>query len=53
MLTQTKLDHAVDAVGVDLGLLEGESRSQEGSFEEQQDEILDRLVVLVCVSLLS
>ena len=38
---QTQLDHPVDAVGVSGRVLEGEAGGEEGSFEQQQDKVLD------------
>jgi len=52
LLTKTKLDHPVDAVGVGGWVLKGEARCQEGSFVHEQNQVLDRLVVLVHIHLL-
>merc|ERR1719375_606279 len=45
---ETKLDHAVNASSKLGRLVEVETRCQEGSVEEEPDEILDSLVRLVC-----
>ena len=52
MLTQAKFDHPVDAVGVGLGVVQGEARGEQGGLEQQDDQVLHSLVVLVDVGLL-
>merc|ERR1712093_212833 len=42
---ETVLDHAEDAGSKVRGVVEGELRRQEGSLEEEPDEILDSIVV--------
>merc|ERR1711967_188770 len=44
---KTKLDHAVNAASEGGWLIQGEARGEEGSVEEEPDEILDRFVVFV------
>ena len=51
-LTQPQLDHAVDAVGVRGGVFQCETRGQESRLKQQHTQVLDRLVVLVCVTFL-
>merc|ERR1719323_2448094 len=50
---ETKLDHPVDPLGMDSGVFQTESRTEEGSLEQEEDEIFDRLVVLVSLGSLS
>ena len=49
---ESELDHPVDALRMKSRIFERKSRGEEGGLEEQQDKILDRLVILVGVSLL-
>ena len=49
---ETELDHSVDSVGELRGIVKGESGSQEGSFEQQPDQILNGLVALIGIALL-
>jgi hypothetical protein len=37
---------------MDSGVLQGETGAEEGSFEEEQDQILDALVILVLLGAL-
>lgn len=50
---KTELDHAVDSLSVKGGVLEGESGRQKGGLEEEENQVLDRLVILVSVGLLA
>jgi len=43
---ETQLDHSVDSVGEEGGLVKGETGGQEGGFEHQPNEVLGGLVVL-------
>ncbi|KAF3849688.1 hypothetical protein F7725_019407 [Dissostichus mawsoni] len=52
ILTETELDHSVDAIGVGLGILQGESRREQCRFKEQDYQILHRLVILINLCLL-
>mmetsp|Transcript_16272 Transcript_16272/g.29323 ORF Transcript_16272/g.29323 Transcript_16272/m.29323 type:complete len:725 (-) Transcript_16272:113-2287(-) len=47
---EAELDHAVDPGSKSVGLIEAESRAEEGSLEEEKDEVLDGLVGLVSVA---
>merc|ERR1719174_1388177 len=49
---QAKLDHTVNASSKLCGLIEVETRGQEGCIEKEPDEILDGLVRLVSCSFL-
>ena len=51
--TETELDHAVNAAGVDLGILEAEARSEKRGFVEKHDKILDGFVILIGIGLLA
>ena len=51
--TEAELDHAVNATGMDLGILEAEAGSEERGFVEKHAEILDGFVVLVRVGFLA
>merc|ERR1719411_1774914 len=50
---KTKLDHSVDSLGLNSGVLQAESGAKKSSLEEKEDEILDGLVVLVSLGSLS
>ena len=50
---KTELDHSVDALSVKGGVFERETGRQEGGLEEKENQVLDRLVVLVGVGLLT
>lgn len=46
---KAELDHAVDAGAEDVGVVQAEARGEQGGVEEQQDELLDRLIACVCL----
>ena len=39
--TETELDHAVDASGVDLGVFQREAGGEEGGFVKKHDQVLE------------
>merc|ERR1739845_226217 len=49
---EAKLDHPVDAAGKLSGLIQVEAGGEQGGVEEEPDQVLDRLVGLVCGRLL-
>ena len=49
--TESELNHAVDAAGVNLRIFETESGSEERRFIQKHDEILDGFVILVGIGL--
>ena len=44
---ETQLDHPVDPLGVDSGVLQAEAGAEERGLEEKEHQVLHRLVVLV------
>merc|ERR1719336_660345 len=52
-MTLPKLDHPVDPLGMNCGILQTEARAKQSSLEQEKNQILDGLVVLVGLGPLS
>mmetsp|Transcript_6459 Transcript_6459/g.16731 ORF Transcript_6459/g.16731 Transcript_6459/m.16731 type:complete len:555 (+) Transcript_6459:414-2078(+) len=50
---QAQLHHAVDAARESVGLIQREAARQQSGLKQQQDQVLHRLVALVCVGALA